>query len=466
MPIWSPMPFGGMCHRTVLRLQTGAQRQQSPMPFGGMCHRTPARSVSRWLIAGHQCLSAGCVIGRAPLVCLKRGPLSHQCLSAGCVIGLWTSPESGRQRLLSHQCLSAGCVIGPVHPEDNDFDPESPMPFGGMCHRTRAWPILVPVDDLSPMPFGGMCHRTSSPTPTAGRPARSPMPFGGMCHRTRMNDDRQREVDIGHQCLSAGCVIGHGGPRGCSDLPLGHQCLSAGCVIGPSPAVWVPAWRPPVTNAFRRDVSSDSRISPEWVDSIRSPMPFGGMCHRTPSSLTLVVNSTRHQCLSAGCVIGPILSDGTAEERARHQCLSAGCVIGLQEEAADGTGAARHQCLSAGCVIGPPKRRRRRRKPWRSPMPFGGMCHRTPHKASARRFLVGSPMPFGGMCHRTWQSEYRLGGDGHGHQCLSAGCVIGRGDWRRTDDGPWVTNAFRRDVSSDCTIHKWRWVCKFESCFS
>ena len=131
-----------------------------------------------------------------------------------------------------------------------------------------------------------------------------------------------------HQCLSAGCVIG----RGCrparlrgagvtnafrrdvsSDrtVPghphtrLGHQCLSAGCVIGPQVgnrdhrADWVtnafrrdvssdagaderftPAGR--VTNAFRRDVSSDSVKLPHTGMLFMSPMPFGGMCHRTP----------------------------------------------------------------------------------------------------------------------------------------------------------------------------------------
>ncbi len=158
----------------------------------------------------------------------------------------------------------------------------SPMPFGGMCHRTVPAALHIgyasfvtnafrrdvssdargaayrPQVAASPMPFGGMCHRTCSTTTRTRSPSPSPMPFGGMCHRTG-KFERVTPADF-------------------------------------------------VTNAFRRDVSSDPPKLPQWVRLEKG-----------------------HQCLSAGCVIGRGHWRGDPGTGGRHQCLSAGCVIGLHD---------------------------------------------------------------------------------------------------------------------------------------
>ena len=260
------------------------------------------------------------------------------------------------------------------------LDAKSPMPFGGMCHRTRrhreydhkphhvtnAFRRDVSSDNgvvrgagwiltASPMPFGGMCHRTRSKCDAARTELRSPMPFGGMCHRThRVRRHRRGDAEVTNAFRR----------------DVSSDRRSPGLHRGESR----------VTNAFRRDVSSDPSRPSDPGCSPKSPMPFGGMCHRTASKLSLYSDFHSHQCLSAGCVIGPRHRQPTARCRPRHQCLSAGCVIGPLADSS-----------ATSALTG-------------SPMPFGGMCHRTgasPHPRGTRR---RSPMPFGGMCHRTTAS--------------------------------------------------------------
>ncbi len=156
----SPMPFGGMCHRTRSPEEFTARSWRSPMPFGGMCHRTPIRQWSR---KNHRHVTNA----------FRRD----------------VSSDKDKTEFIRQQT-------------------GSPMPFGGMCHRT----VRVTPEDFglkpSPMPFGGMCHRTKpSKEVWFDRRHKSPMPFGGMCHRTG-NTGPQLFLPLGHQCLSAGCVIG------------------------------------------------------------------------------------------------------------------------------------------------------------------------------------------------------------------------------------------------------------------
>ena len=159
----------------------------------------------------------------------------------------------------------------------------------------------------------------------------------------------------------------------------------------------------------------------------QSPMPFGGLSDRDPGTSQAGNRSrTRHQCLSAVCLIGTCLGEVQgAGGSGGHQCLSAVCLIGTSllgcrlPLACDG-----HQCLSAVCLIGTRRAIRKRPAPSRvSPMPFGGLSDRD------RRLLGFS------VIHLT------------SHQCLSAVCLIGtRNACLYTMQWPPVTNAFRRFV--------------------
>ena len=274
------------------------------------------------------------------------------------------------------------------------------------------------------MPFGGMCHRTFE---NASRGLRGPRVTNAFRRDVSSDSSSTRTIRPSwtcHQCLSAGCVIGlrRGMAPGCR--VHGHQCLSAGCVIGRSTRRLNGTWRSRVTNAFRRDVSSDNGIvlaipalacvtnafrrdvSSDAADLSAprrahvSPMPFGGMCHRTPSEAEWQVMFPCHQCLSAGCVIGPTsrgksrglgpvtnaFRRDVSSDRRPHRGAAGGAGV---------TNAFRRD-VSSDTVIAAFKG-----LIFRSPMPFGGMCHRTHVQRNHSRRRSESPMPFGGMCHRT-----------------------------------------------------------------
>ena len=347
-----------------------------------------------------------------------------------------------------HQCLSAGCVIGPLSSIIPLGDIKSPMPFGGMCHRTPRSAARSRSPRSSPMPFGGMCHRTCEATAhqctrttvtnafrrdvssdllesiAAIQAAESPMPFGGMCHRTTTATNspsprRRSPMPFGGMCHRTRQYAHLKKVLQSSPMPFGGMChrTRLGCISR--------RIHTHVTNAFRRDVSSDAEQQAAEVAQLASPMPFGGMCHRTkrqaprdgvdPES-PMPFGGMCHRTADGGgrrsgrlvvtnAFRRDVSSDPTVQQPTRVSVL--GVTNAFRRDVSSDI--ATLQAQLDGEV---------------SPMPFGGMCHRTHSRRRSDPRRSQSPMPFGGMCHRT--------------PAVTAG-------GRPVE----VTNAFRRDVSSD-----------------
>ncbi len=134
-----------------------------------------------------------------------------------------------------------------------------------------------------------------------------------------------------------------------------------------------------VTNAFRRDVSSDLRVPRRHVRHGKSPMPFGGMCHRT-STWSLVRPSGRRSPMPFG---------GMCHRTHQNDHRCSGCCRVTNAFRRD--------------VSSDPTRCSWRwvRRPLVTNAFRRDVSSDVPEQGKAALADSRSPMPFGGMCHRT-----------------------------------------------------------------